>query len=179
MDQPSDPYPLPASPPPSLFDRLGEVRGRRRVSTRAPASRADRIKAGSLFALLIAGPLASIVINHSIAAQSQGEIAQAQARQTPVETAAARVRMGRDVLAAAFARPAPVAVLTRLAQLLPGDARVARIGQREGALQAEIATSDPDRLRAALRRDPVLKGLRETGQRQGDGVIVVAFAQAR
>ncbi|GAA0735038.1 hypothetical protein [Sphingomonas japonica] len=182
MDARSDPKPdpglLPAPAPPSLFDRLGQLR-RDRPRVSAPAARGDWIKAALLFAVLVAGPLASIAINRITIARAQDGAAEARARRTPAEIATARIRMGRAVLAAAFERPAPVVVLSRLAAVLPVDSRIARVGQRQGALYAEIATSDPDRLRAALRRDVLLGVLRETGQRQGDGVIVVALAQAR
>ncbi len=51
---------------------------------------------------------------------------------------------------------------------------------RDGALELEIATPDPDQLRPALRSLPGIGTFRNTGQRRSDTGMVASFrAEAR
>jgi hypothetical protein len=46
---------------------------------------------------------------------------------------------------------------------------------RAGALEIDIATSDPDKLRMALRRAPEFAQIRNVAQRQDDARMIVTF----
>ena len=111
--------------------------------------------------------------------QVRGETA-ALARAAAPQLAAAREReAARAMLAALLARPNLGVTIESLARVLPAEATLAKAEWSEGRLAIEVAAPDPDRLRAALRRDPTTAGLRDAGQRQGDGAMLVALEEAR
>ena len=67
-----------------------------------------------------------------------------------------------------------------IAQALPPEAALLGASRnRDGLLEIEVRTPDPDKLRAALRRQPSLGGLRDAGQRQSDASMIVTFRQVQ
>ncbi len=83
----------------------------------------------------------------------------------------------RDDLARALSKPTIGNVVVRLAATLPADASVYAIGDDDQrGLRIEIDTSDPDRLREALKVDPMIGRLREIGQvRTEQGMIRITL----
>lgn len=164
----------------SLADRMA-----RRLTVREPrapspeGAKVDWQRAGGLAALIALGPLLTIVGAGVIEWNAQAEVARLTAQLAPRMKAEARERAARAVLRSAV-RDAGVAVwMDRLAAAIPADARVARMARTaDGAFEIEITAPDPDLLRAALRRDPALAGLRETGQRRAGAMIAVTLRRA-
>jgi hypothetical protein len=76
--------------------------------------------------------------------------------------------------------PGVAATLDGLARALPRDASLSRVARgSDRRLAIDVATADPDRLRAALRRMPATAALRDAGQRRGDGGMTVTLEEAR
>jgi hypothetical protein len=66
--------------------------------------------------------------------------------------------------------------IERLAATLPANDRLASVASRtDGTLDVTILTADPDALRDALRREPVLSQLHEAGQQRGDAAMRVTL----
>ncbi|WP_294265484.1 hypothetical protein [uncultured Sphingomonas sp.] len=152
----------PPDPAPSLADQLG------RAARRMPVS--DGGALGWVLALML--PLGPILTTFG-ANQLAARVAAA-----PAETGASADDRA-ELHALARLGPAGFApTLDRIARLLPPEARLVSVavdrGEGEAALTAEIATADPDRLRAALSRDPSGPKLRAVGERRGDGVLIVS-----
>lgn len=168
-----DPLPPPA---PSLAGlmaaRLAQVARRR---TTAPSIPRPSWRSAALLALLIAaGPLITWLAATLLASRNEGAAAQLAARVAPVQAAQATRDDARRLLAVTLARPGPAQLLDQLAAVLPPDAHLARAERlANGALEIEVATSDPDALRAALRRSPALAGLRDVRQQEGEGRTLV------
>ncbi len=162
-----------SDPRTSLTDRLAR-RAARAVRTRPTLGVADLRFALALAALLALGPLLTIVganlLRAGVDAENRELESQLRTRLAPQvarHEAAARLRD-------AVRQPALAATLERLARALPDDARLVSAARTaDGRLQIEISASDPDQLRGALRRDPVLAALRETGQRRTQDARVV------
>ncbi|MEI9851845.1 MAG: hypothetical protein WDN24_14570 [Sphingomonas sp.] len=75
-------------------------------------------------------------------------------------------------------RPTIGATLDALARALPPEASLIRAGRdAQGLLTVEVAAPDPDQLRAAIRRDPLLAALRDTGQRQQEATMIVTMRE--
>ncbi|HWK35526.1 MAG TPA: hypothetical protein VNR91_04620, partial [Sphingomonas sp.] len=86
----------------------------------------------------------------------------------------------RATLAPLLARPTLGATLEGMARILPAESHLVRAERgADGRLAIDVAAPDPDRLRAVLRRDPVTQGLRDTGQRRGDGAMIVTLEDGR
>jgi hypothetical protein len=82
----------------------------------------------------------------------------------------------RKRLQIVLAQPGIGATLAGLARALPSESIVRRVARDEGGvLTVEVATSDPDRLRAALRRDPVTSRLRDVAQQGGLAGLIVTL----
>ena len=98
----------------------------------------------------------------------------AQRQRAPeAERRDARAELGR-----AAARPAIGVTLDALAGALPPDAALARVERtRQGMLELDIATPDPDALRAAVRRVPEFARLRDTSQRRTDAAMIVSMRE--
>jgi hypothetical protein len=164
----------------SLADRMA-----RRLTVREPRAprpegrRVDWRRAGGLAALIALGPLFTIVGAGLLERSAQAEAERLTAQVAPRVQAEARERDARAALRGA-ARDAGVAVwMDRLATAIPADARVARMSKAaDGSVEIEVTAPDPDLLRAALRRDPALAGLRETGQRRAGAMIAVTLRRA-
>jgi hypothetical protein len=134
--------------------------------------------AAGIAALLAAAPLATIAGAHWLAGRERAQAVALDARLAPKLAAEASDAAARTLLRDLLRRPTLGASLERFARALPDDAHAARIAMTDGALEAEIAAADPDRLRAALHRDPVLARLRETGQRRADTEMLVTLRAA-
>jgi hypothetical protein len=130
----------------------------------------------ALIGLIAMGPLLTIIGARLLEADALAAVARLRGEVAPRAAAAARDGEARRLLREAVHRP-PVAVwLDRLASALPADARVGRMTLgADGATEIEIATPDPDQLRAALRRHPVMSGFREVGQRRDDALVLVTW----
>lgn len=127
-------------------------------------------------ALIVAGPLLTLGGGALLTARARAEAGRLEAETAPRRAAMAKATEARTMLRAAITAPAVGSTLDTLATLLPVEDRlVAVAADGSGALAVEIATVDPDRLRAAIRASR-LAGLREAGQRRGEGVLVVRWA---
>ena len=168
---PPDPQPL----QPSLVQRLSA--GLRPRVTGEPGSARSAV----LVAMLIAaGPLLTIGGARLLAGQNRAEAARLEARLAQRLAAAEAAVAARREMAAAIGRPTLAATVDTLARVLPRDATLVRAERsREGKLVLEAATTDPDALRAALRRAPAFAGLRNVGQRQSDAALIVTFESGR
>jgi hypothetical protein len=154
-------------PSPSLLDQL------RRGGGTAPAAQAWRT-AGLIAALLAAGPLLTVVGAEALAMRASDDAARAAMRASGARPD------GRDSFAKVLRRPGLAATLEGIARALPRDAVLQRVERGEdGRLVVEVMAPDPDRLRGALRRDPVTASLRDAGQRAGEGGMVVTLEDAR
>ncbi|WP_245824570.1 hypothetical protein [Sphingomonas azotifigens] len=113
-----------------------------------------------------------------LAKRAEDEAAQLHARTAPLLAAQHARSDARRILSAALARPGPAQLLDQLAAALPADSSVTRAERlADGALEIEVTTSDPDALRAALRRSPPLAGLRDVRQQEGEGRTLVLLRQ--
>lgn len=73
-------------------------------------------------------------------------------------------------------RPTLGSTLERLATTLPPEDRLSRVSSDpDGTLEVAILTADPDALRDALRREPVLAQLRAAGQQRDEAVMRVTL----
>lgn len=178
-------------PPQSLASRLadaGRARWRamraRMAAPRAAVASAPPVKrgrwvAGGVAALIALGPVATIVGADLIASGARAEARKLEAKAAPRIAAAKAAASDRETLAGVLRRPTLGLVIEALARTLPPEAALVRAERgRDGLLEVEVNTPDPDKLRAALRREPALSALRDTGQRQGDVAMVVAFKEA-
>lgn len=174
----------PPPPRPSLFGRaIAGARARarraqRETSEAAPGSPPWMIP--TLALLIAAGPLATIAVAALLQHSVQRETAAEEAASAPRRAAAQGQAAARAILSAAIARPGPAAMLDALSPVLPADASLVRAEQREdGVIEFEVAVSDPDALRSALRRVPALARLRDVRQQESDGRTVVLLRQDR
>ncbi|MFV0624483.1 hypothetical protein ACBY01_10795 [Sphingomonas sp. ac-8] len=127
------------------------------------------------FALLLAaGPAltwaAATVAEH----RTRAEIAALTPQAAPRLARARADAATRAGWAPLLAQPGVAATLERLAAALPADDRLARVAY-DGTLEVAVLSADPDALRGALRRDPLLARLREVGQQRGDAAIRVTL----
>lgn len=133
------------------------------------------VRVAMAVALLLAlGPILTIAGAYATARGIRAETA-ALAREAAPKLAAAReAEDARTELRALLATPTLGATLDGLARALPVEATATSAERRaDGTLTVEVATADPDRLRAALRRDSATAGLRDAGQRRGDSAMLV------
>lgn len=164
----------------SLADRMAQ-----RLAARTPrASRVVRLQAGpvdwrlalALAAVIALGPLATITGAAVIERSARAEAARLTAQAAPRLKAEASAHAARGALREAVRHPGAAILLNHVAAAIPADARVARMRKAaDGAMEIEITAPDPDLLRAALRRDPVLAAFRETGQRRAGAMIAVTL----
>jgi hypothetical protein len=162
-----------ATPPRSLAGRLLDA-------VRAPHGDAPRERSWGLAlavtVLLAAGPVLTIGGAELLTRSARAQAAALREQQAPRAAAEAQRAAARDMLAPVVARPSLGATLEAVARVLPGDVTLTRAERTgSGALELDFAAPDPDRVRQALRRSPELARLRNVGQRQGDGGMIVAF----
>lgn len=168
------------APRQSLLDSIAR-RGSAVRPVRLSIPAIDLRFAMALAALIALGPLLTIAgagwMRAGVVQDTEALRAQGRAR---LDAEGARQRAAllfRD----AVRRPTLSVTLDRIARVLPDDARLASAAREaDGALRVEIAASDPDPLRAALRRDPLFAAMRESGQRRTeDGRVVVTMRTQR
>ena len=129
--------------------------------------------------LIAAGPIATIIGAGLLARGARAETARLHAQLDPRIAAAAAVARDRTQLSALLRRPTLSAMIEALARALPSDAALLRAERdRQRLLELDISTPDPDQLRAALRREPMLANLHDTGQRQEAATMVVSLKEA-
>jgi len=178
---------IPQAPaPPTLAASLGGaargVAGRARTwwadRPAVPANRRDWIVAGGVAGLIAAGPLLTIAGALLITGSLRGEVNRLQEAAAPRAAAARTAIEDRAALVAMVRRPGLGATAEALARALPVDAALLRMERgRDGLLEVEIGTPDPDKLRAALRAEPALARLRDAGQQRGDLMMTVSFKE--
>ncbi len=175
----------PSSPPPSLAARaFGWVRagGARSPAPADEAAGLERPRAWvmpALALLIAAGPLATLAAATLLAERAQHDAAAAEAALAPRRSAEQARGAARTMLASAIVQPGPAALLDTVSAALPADAALVRAErQGDGALELEVAASDPDALRSALRRVPALAGLRDVRQQESEGRTHVLLRQA-
>jgi hypothetical protein len=157
----------------------GTLAARLRALLRTRDARTARWEVAAAVAVFIAlGPLVTIAGARLLTRHENTQIAQLQSDLAPRLAAEQAARTARNEIGAAIRRPAVGATLEALSRALPADASLARAERTaQGALEFDVTTTDPDRLRAAIRRVPELAGLRDSGQRQGDGAMLVSLHQ--
>ncbi len=160
----------------SLVSQL--LAGLRARETRSEARPPHGWRVAALAGLLIAaGPMALWIGASLSVASVEAQNAKLRALLAPRFSSEKRDRVARDDLANMVARPVPGSVLEALARALPTDAGLVRVGMTaQGLIEIEANAPDPDRLRAALRREMMFKALRVTGQARGDGTMIVTFS---
>ncbi|WP_448661331.1 hypothetical protein ACG3SL_11815 [Sphingomonas sp. CJ20] len=160
------------TPPPSLAQRLGSAG---REGLRA-MPRGDARIGLAVAALIAVGPVLTLAGAHVLAGRVAREVQALSAAEAPREAKRAEARQARELLAPVLARPGLTAVMDAVARSLPEDARLARVERgADGALEIDATAPDPDAVRSALRREPLLARLRDSGQRRGDGAMVASF----
>jgi hypothetical protein len=132
----------------------------------------------ALAALVAAGPVLTTMGATILADGAERETRQVDATLGPRRIAEQRRAEARTALSTAILRPGPAALLDGLAAALPSDAALVRAERgADGTLALEVAVSDPDALRGALRRVPALAGLRDVRQQEGEGRTLVLLRQ--
>ncbi len=142
---------------------------------------ADIRFAAALAGAIALGPLLTIAAAGAVRESVERERAELKAK-VEARFADERARSAAAALLRSAVRGAPLAVtLDRIARALPADARLVSGARDAGnGLRIEVATSDPDRLRGMLRRDPLFAAMREIGQRRtADARVVVTLAPRR
>lgn len=138
---------------------------------------ASRVVGLSIALLIAAGPAITLAGAELLI---RIERAQLEARTTelrPRLDAAAERRNGRDVLGSALGGLSLGETVEALAIALPSDDRLVSLSRNSGGqIVAQIASQDPDRLRAALRSANHLEALREQDQRRGADAILVRYS---
>ena len=178
----SEPDPSADSAPASLAARLSlALRGiRPRLAKRPaiPAARREWLIAAAVAILIAIGPLLTILCANFMAADIRTD-AQRLRDQAAPRVAAARLaaRQHADLIAL-LRRPGFGATAEALARALPPDALLTRVERgASGLLEVDLTTPDPDKLRAAIRREPALARLRDAGQQQGELVMAVSLRE--
>ena len=139
---------------------------------------APRELAAAVAVLIALGPLMTIAGAKLLARHERSESTRLQGELAPRLAAEQAARTARAEIAATVQRPAMGTTLEALARALPADASLSRVERTaQGALEVDVTTADPDKLRAAIRRAPELSGLRDSGQRQGDGTMLVSLRE--
>jgi hypothetical protein len=124
--------------------------------------------------LIVAGPLLTIGGARILSERHRAATARIEAEVAPRIASTAAAAEARAQMGAVLKRRTLGATIETLARALPADATLARVERNaQGRLALEVATPDPDKLRAALRRVPALARLRDTGQRQADAAMIV------
>lgn len=143
-----------------------------------PAGRRDWIVAGGLAALIAAGPVLTIAAGSVMASGVRGEVRRLEEQAAPRAAAAKAASEDRAALVAMLKRPGLGVTAEALARALPVDAVLVRMERgRDGLLEVDISAPDPDKLRAAIRAEPALAGLRDAGQQRGDLMMTVSFKE--
>ncbi|WP_044332121.1 hypothetical protein [Sphingomonas hengshuiensis] len=168
--QPDDP--IPPQPQPSLVQRATHA-GRARI---AAAPMGDWRLGVAVAALLALGPALTIGGAAWLRADALAEATRLRASAAPHAAEVQARAEARAALAPVLDRPTLGTTIEVLARGMPADAQLVRVERTaQGALEIDASAPDPDRLRAALRREPALAGLRDVSQRRGDGAMIASF----
>jgi len=128
--------------------------------------------------LLAAGPLLTLAGATLLARHEKRATLRLQEQVAPRLQAEAAAREARAALANAAGRAAPGVVLELLAGTLPPEAKLTRVERTgDGGLELDVTGSDPDALRAAIRRAPEFAGMRNTSQRRTDAAMIVSMRE--
>lgn len=163
-----------AQPPaPSLAGKLAGVWRRDAAAEDGwPGQRMALVVVG----LIALGPLLTIGGAKMLAAREAHKSATLQTELAPRIEATRQAEIARTRLSEALARRPMANTLEALGRVLPAEAAVVRAERTKGgALEIDIATPDPDKLRMALRRAPEFGQIRNVAQRQGDAGMIVTF----
>lgn len=159
-------------------DAIGNARGWWAERPAQVTTRRDWIVAGSVAALIAAGPVFTIVGAKLMTGSVRAEVNRLEEQAAPRNAAAKSAADDRAALVAMLRRPGLGATAEALARVLPVEAVVLRIERdRQGLLEIDISAPDPDKLRAALRAEPALARLRDAGQQRGDLMMTVTFKE--
>jgi len=143
---------------------------------RTPPS--TRELAAAIAVLIALGPLATIAGAQLLTRQERAEVTRLKAEREPRLAAELAAERARTEMASTLRHQPLSSALEALARGLPADASLVRVERNaQGALEIDVSTTDPDRLRAALRRDPALARLRDTSQRQADTAMIVSMRE--
>lgn len=161
------------SPSPSLTSRLADALTR-------GAGVQDR-RSGIAVALLLAAAPAAVWVGAWWTERGvRRDIAAIEATAQPRLAVLKARDAARAELDGAIATPGVAATLDDLARALPADARLTRAARgSDHRLAIDVTAADPDRLRAALRRNPSTAGLRDAGQRRGEAGMTVTLEEGR
>jgi hypothetical protein len=130
----------------------------------------------ALVLLIAAGPALTLAGAILLEHRARTEIAALSPAAEPVLARTRADAATRAAWAPLLDRAALGTTIERLAASLPADDRLASVASRtDGTLDVTILTADPDALRDALRREPVLAQLREAGQQRGDAAMRVTL----
>jgi hypothetical protein len=142
----------------------------------ANRSNTTRCWLAALVLLIAAGPALTLAGATLLEHRARTEIAALSPAAEPVLARARADAATRAAWAPLLDRAALGTTIERLAASLPADDRLASVASRtDGTLDVTILTADPDALRDALRREPVLAQLREAGQQRGDAAMRVTL----
>ncbi len=172
---------IPAKAPPMPPERNTPSLAHRLRTALAGVDTGHDRRAGIAVALLLA---AAPALTWASARWTQNrvarDIAAVERTARPRLAVAAATRDARRELDAILDTPGVAATLDGLSDALPSGATLTRAGRgADHGLAVEVAAPDPDRLRAALRRAPQTARLRDTGQRRGDGAMLVALEEPK
>jgi hypothetical protein len=130
----------------------------------------------ALALLLAAGPALTWAGAALLTQRTRAEIATLAPQATPLLARARADAATRDVLTPLLDRAPLGTMLDRLASTLPTDDRLASVASnQDGTLRVVVLTADPDALRTALRREPVLAQLKEAGQQRDEATLRVTL----
>lgn len=176
-----DPIALPPPDPmPSLAERVGALISADSKAVQPVVPGAGRRLGLMLAVVLPMGPVLTTGIAEWWAADTRHAVA--ASTHSPKARAAAGRQAERQALARLGGRSV-AGTLDRVARLIPADDQLVTLETTIDAeagprLRAEIATVDPDRLRAAMARESTVSRLRTESERRGDGVLIVTVEGA-
>jgi len=157
------------------FARRAEV-----ASAAAAPSPGGRRVAAAVALLIAAGPLATLLGAQILTAQARSDTATLRQGLAPRVAAERGADAARAEMRAATGGPLLGVTLEAIARALPADAALLRAERtRDGAVEIEVSTPDPDRLRPALRSLAGIGTFRNIGQRQGESGMIASFRAER
>lgn len=134
--------------------------------------------AAALAALIATGPIVTIVGATLLAGSVEAQVQHLREQAAPRDAAAQAAARERAALVALLRQPGLGASVEALARALPADAALVRVERNAaGLLEVDLTAPDPDRLRAALHREPALARLRDVGQRQGEQAMTISLRE--
>jgi hypothetical protein len=175
----TEPEPPEKQAPASLVGRLN-MAARRWLAERPamPAGKRDWWIAGAVGALIAMGPAATILGADLLAGGVRAQVVQLREQAAPRAATAQTAARERAELVALLRRPGLGETAEALARALPAEASLLRVERNAaGLLEVDLTAPDPDKLRAALRREPALARLRDAGQQRGELAMTVSLRE--